>query len=97
MRNYTHISQMVLAGLHSLLWMFAPIVQLVLFLTVTPRFGMEAAWENVNITPRITPKTKGKKSRGSNICRHGLQGSLGASFLPPYSWPSPSMLSGTLF
>lgn len=48
MRNITHVSQMALAGVHSLIWWFAPIAQLVVFLTVTPRFGMQGAWENVS-------------------------------------------------
>lgn len=48
MRNLTHVSQMALAGVHSLIWWFAPIAQLVVFLTVTPRFGMHGAWENVS-------------------------------------------------
>lgn len=47
MRNLTHVSQMALAGVHTLIWWFAPIAQLVIFLTVTPRFGMKGAWENV--------------------------------------------------
>lgn len=48
MRNLTHVSQMALAGVHSLIWWFAPIAQLVVFLTVTPRVGMRGAWENVS-------------------------------------------------
>ncbi|PLB38150.1 uncharacterized protein BDW47DRAFT_117436 [Aspergillus candidus] len=47
MRSLTHVSQMALAGLHSLVWWFAPIAQLVVFLTVTPRFGLQGAWENL--------------------------------------------------
>lgn len=49
MRSLTHVSQMALAGLHSLVWWFAPIAQLVVFLTVTPRFGLQGAWENVSV------------------------------------------------
>lgn len=48
MRDLTHVSQMALAGVHSLIWWFAPIAQLVVFLTVTPRVGMRGAWENVS-------------------------------------------------
>jgi hypothetical protein len=47
MRNLTHVSQMALAGVHTLIWWFAPIAQLVIFLTMTPQFGMKGAWENV--------------------------------------------------
>lgn len=47
LRSLTHVSQMALAGVHTLIWWFAPIAQLVIFLTITPRFGMKAAWENV--------------------------------------------------
>jgi hypothetical protein len=47
-RNTTHVFQMLISGLHSLLWMIAPIVQLLAFLTVTPRFWMQGAWENVS-------------------------------------------------
>ncbi|OQD77601.1 hypothetical protein PENDEC_c002G01964 [Penicillium decumbens] len=47
MRNLTHVSQMALAGVHTLIWWFAPIAQLVIFLTVTPRFGMKGAWEHL--------------------------------------------------
>ena len=47
MRNFTHVSQMALAGVHTLIWWFAPIAQLVIFLTVTPRFGMKGAWEHL--------------------------------------------------
>ena len=39
---------MILAGVGSLLWLLVPIAQLLVFLTVTPRFNMQGAWENVS-------------------------------------------------
>ncbi|KAJ0420298.1 hypothetical protein BJY00DRAFT_313237 [Aspergillus carlsbadensis] len=44
-RSYTHQSQMLLGSLNSLMLLFAPIVQLICFLTVTPRLGAQGAWE----------------------------------------------------
>lgn len=57
MRNLTHVSQMALAGVHSLIWWFAPIAQLLVFLTVTPQFGMHGAWENVSTAAAILKKS----------------------------------------
>lgn len=53
MRSYTHISHMVVAGLGSLVWLFAPIAQLVVFVTITPRFGMQGSWESVSAPPQF--------------------------------------------
>ena len=47
MHDFTHVSQMALAGVHTLIWWFALIAQLVIFLTVTPCFGMKGAWEHL--------------------------------------------------
>lgn len=58
MRSLTHVSQMALAGLHSLVWWFAPIAQLVVFLTVTPRFGLQGAWENVSLNTLTARRIK---------------------------------------
>ncbi|GAD95404.1 siderophore iron transporter [Paecilomyces variotii No. 5] len=46
-RNYAHVSHVVLASLGSLILLFAPIAQLLIFLTVTPRFGVQGAWEKL--------------------------------------------------
>lgn len=47
-RDYAHLSQVALASVGSLILLFAPIAQLLVFLTVTPRFGMVGAFQKVS-------------------------------------------------
>ncbi|KAL4806044.1 hypothetical protein BDV18DRAFT_160114 [Aspergillus unguis] len=45
-QSYRHVSQMILSALNSLMWLFTPLLQFILFVTVTPRIGMQGSWEN---------------------------------------------------
>lgn len=95
MRSLTHVSQMALAGLHSLVWWFAPIAQLVVFLTVTPRFGLQGAWENVSINH--SSENKGKLFTDTSTalgCWAGGRLSVGFSDIGPAKVPEMARRRG---